>query len=39
MVRAAVRSDTLPRQATDRSIKVLKVIPFERAYIVLSSLL
>ena len=38
MVRAAVRSDTLPRQATDRSIKVLKVIPFERAHIVLSSL-
>ena len=38
MVRAAVCSDTLPRQATDRSIKVLKVIPFERAYIVLSSL-
>ena len=37
-VRVAVCSDTLPRQATDRSIKVLKVIPFERAYIVLSSL-
>ena len=36
-VRAAVCSDTHPRQATDRSIKVLKVIPFERAYIVLSS--
>ena len=37
-VRAAVCSDTLTRQAMDRSIQVLKVIPFERSYIVLSSL-